>query len=120
MDNRNLEYFRRILAKMMDDILRKGDEETSILRKTTADSPDFLDQAAMEADRSFRLRMRDREKRLMAKITEALERIDDGNYGVCEACGGEISLKRLKARPVATHCIRCKNKMEATERAMGT
>ena len=119
MKNQDLEYFRRILTQMMDDILKKGDEETSILRETTADSPDFLDQAAMEADRSFRLRMRDREKRLMLKITEALARIEEGTYGVCEVCGGEISMKRLKARPVATQCIRCKNKMEAVERAMG-
>ena len=119
MKNHDLEYFRRILTQMMDEILKKGDEETSILRETTADSPDFLDQAAMEADRSFRLRMRDREKRLMLKITEALARIEEGTYGVCEVCGGEISMKRLKARPVATQCIRCKNKMEAVERAMG-
>ena len=119
MKNHDLEYFRRILTQMMDEILKKGDEETSMLRETTADSPDFIDQAAMEADRSFRLRMRDREKRLMLKITEALARIEEGTYGVCEVCGGEISMKRLKARPVATHCIRCKNKMEAVERAMG-
>ena len=119
MKNHDLEYFRRILTQMMDEILKKGDEETSMLRETTADSPDFLDQAVMEADRSFRLRMRDREKRLMLKITEALARIEEGTYGVCEVCGGEISMKRLKARPVATQCIRCKNKMEAVERAMG-
>ena len=119
MKNHDLEYFRRILTQMMDEILKKGDEETSMLRETTADSPDFIDQAAMEADRSFRLRMRDREKRLMLKITEALARIEEGTYGVCEVCGGEISMKRLKARPVATQCIRCKNKMEAVERAMG-
>jgi len=104
---------------MMDEISRKGDEETIMLRETTADLADFLDQAAMEADRSFRLRIRDREKRLMLKITEALARIEEGTYGVCEVCGGEIAMKRLKARPVATHCIRCKNKMEAMERAMG-
>ena len=119
MKNHELEYFRRILAQRLDDLLRKGDEETFILRETTLDSSDFVDQAAMETDRSFRLRMRDREKKLMLKISQALTRIEEGTYGICEVCGGEISIKRLKARPVTTYCIDCKNKMEAMERAVG-
>ena len=119
MKNHELEYFRRILTQRLDDLLRKGDEETFILRETTLDSSDFVDQAAMETDRSFRLRMRDREKKLMLKINQALTRIEEGTYGICEVCGGEISIKRLKARPVTTYCIDCKNKMEAMERAVG-
>ena len=119
MKNHELEYFCRILTQRLDDLLRKGDEETFILRETTLDSSDFVDQAAMETDRSFRLRMRDREKKLMLKISQALTRIEEGTYGICEVCGGEISIKRLKARPVTTYCIDCKNKMEAMERAVG-
>jgi DnaK suppressor protein len=119
MKNQDLEYFRRILKQRLDDLLKKGDEETIVLMETTVDSSDFMDQAAVEADRSFRLRMRDRENKLILKINEALTRIEEGTYGICEVCGGEISIKRLKARPVTTCCIGCKNKMEAMERAVG-
>ena len=119
MKNRDLEYFRRILVQRLDDLLKKGDEETFLLRETTADFPDFMDQAAMETDRSFRLRMRDREKKLMLKINQALTRIEEGTYGICEVCGGDISIKRLKARPVTACCIGCKNKMEALEKVVG-
>ncbi|UCD77662.1 MAG: RNA polymerase-binding protein DksA [Desulfobacterales bacterium] len=119
MKNYDLEYFRRILTQRLDDLLKKGDEETYLLRETTVDSSDFMDQAAMETDQSFRLRMRDREKKLMLKINQALTRIEEGAYGICEVCGEEISIKRLKARPVATYCIGCKNRMEALERAVG-
>lgn len=119
MKNRDLEYFRRILTQRLDDLLKKEDEETFLLREGTGDSSDFMDQAAMEADRGFRLRMRDREKKLMLKINQALTRIEEGTYGICDVCGEEISIKRLKARPVTTCCIRCKNKMEALERAVG-
>ena len=119
MKNHDLEYFRKILIQRLDDLLKKGDEETFLLREATEDSSDFMDQAAMETDRSFRLRMRDREKKLILKINQALTRIEDGTYGICEVCGGEISIERLKARPVTTCCIVCKNKMEAMERAVG-
>ena len=119
MKNHDLEYFRRILTQRLDDLLKKGDEEASLLREATEDSSDLIDQASMEADRSFRLRMQDRENKLMLKINQALSRIEDGTFGICEVCSGEISIKRLKARPVATYCISCKNKMEAIERAVG-
>jgi DnaK suppressor protein len=119
MKNHDLEYFRKILTQRLDDLLKKGDEETFILMETTVDSSDFMDQAAMETDRSFRLRMRDREKKLMLKINQALTRIEEGTYVICEICGGEISIKRLKARPVTTCCIGCKNKMEAMEKVVG-
>jgi DnaK suppressor protein len=119
MKNHDLEYFRSILTQRLDDLLKKGDEETYLLREAAADSSDFMDQAAVEADRSFRLRMRDRENKLILKINQALTRIEEGTYSICEVCGGEISIKRLKARPVTTCCIGCKNKMEARERAVG-
>jgi DnaK suppressor protein len=81
--------------------------------------PDPTDRAALEADRNFMLRIRDRESKLIKKIKQALERIDGGTYGICESCGEDISIKRLKARPVTTQCIDCKSKEEALEKALG-
>ena len=87
MKNYDLEYFRGILTQSLDDLLKKGDEEACLLRETAVDSSDFMDQATMEADRSFRLRMRDRENKLILKINQALRRIEEGTFGTCEVCG---------------------------------
>ena len=73
----------------------------------------------MESDRNFTLRIRDRERKLIGKIREALERIDEGTFGTCDDCGEDISVKRLKARPVTTQCIDCKTEEEARENALG-
>jgi DnaK suppressor protein len=81
--------------------------------------PDPTDRASLESDRNFMLRIRGRERRLLLKIEEALERIEDGSFGSCERCGEDISEERLKARPVTTHCIECKKKEEALEKARG-
>jgi DnaK suppressor protein len=81
--------------------------------------PDPTDRAALETDRNFLLRIRDRERKLIEKIKEALDRIDNGQFGVCELCGKEIGEKRLMARPVTTLCIECKKKQEAREKARG-
>jgi len=78
--------------------------------------PDPTDQATMETDRNFDLRIRDRERKLIKKIDQALNRIKDGSFGVCESCGGPISSKRLQARPVTTLCIDCKTSQEIEER----
>jgi DnaK suppressor protein len=78
--------------------------------------PDPTDRAAMESDRNFLLRIRDRERRLILKIKAALERIDENTFGICEVCGEEISEKRLKVRPVTTLCIDCKTREEAEEK----
>ncbi|HEU0265770.1 MAG TPA: RNA polymerase-binding protein DksA, partial [Geobacterales bacterium] len=78
--------------------------------------PDPNDRASQESDRTFELRIRDRERRLLAKIREALERIDDGTFGICEECGEEISEPRLRARPVTTLCIDCKMEEERQEK----
>ena len=81
--------------------------------------PDPTDRASLEADRNFMLRIRDRENKLNKKIKKALDRIENGTFGICEKCGEDISVKRLKARPVTTHCIDCKTKEEAFEKALG-
>jgi len=78
--------------------------------------PDPTDRASLEANRNFILRIRDRERKLMAKIQEALRRLDEGEYGICEACGEKIDVARLKARPVTTLCIDCKSNQEIEER----
>jgi DnaK suppressor protein len=82
--------------------------------------PDPTDRATLETDRNFMLRIRDRERKLISKIKEALERIEDGTYGLCEACGEPISEKRLLARPVTTLCIECKARQEKQERVRGS
>jgi len=78
--------------------------------------PDVTDQAAAEADKNFTLRLREREQKLLKKIDEAIDRIANGTFGICENCGEEISYKRLKARPVTTYCIECKTKQEEDEK----
>jgi DnaK suppressor protein len=77
---------------------------------------DINDQATLESERSFELRIKDRERKLVGKVQEALKKISDGSYGVCESCGESIGVKRLQARPVTSYCINCKSEMEAEER----
>jgi DnaK suppressor protein len=81
--------------------------------------PDPTDRATLESDRNFMLRIRDRERKLIMKIREAMQRMEDGTFGLCESCGDEIGIDRLKARPVTTLCIECKRRQEANERARG-
>ena len=119
METHDLEYFHAILMKQLNGLLKKGDETVSLLLESTADSSEFIDQATHEAERSLRLRMRDRENKLIRKINQSLARLEGGTFGVCEVCGEDISIKRLNARPVTTCCIACKNKMEAMEKSVG-
>jgi len=81
--------------------------------------PDPTDRATLESERNFTLRIRDRERKLISKIKEALNRLDQGTFGICEECGEDISDERLKARPVTTLCINCKKKQENEERLKG-
>jgi DnaK suppressor protein len=81
--------------------------------------PDPTDRASHETDRNFLLRVKDRERKLISKIKEALQRIEDGSYGTCEICGEAISEKRLEARPVTTCCIDCKKEEEEMEKMKG-
>ncbi len=78
--------------------------------------PDLGDQASAETDRSFMLRLKGREQRLLKKIEDAIERIDNGVFGICDRCGEEIDIKRLEARPVTTLCIECKQEQEEAEK----
>jgi len=108
-----------MLTQKMSEILE--DAEKTVFDMTTGKEnfPDPNDRASLESDRNFELRIRDRERKLLAKIQEAIKRIDDSVFGMCEVCGGEISEKRLVARPVTTLCIDCKTKQEQLEKLKG-
>ncbi len=101
------------------ELLSHADATVSEMTDEKHNFPDPTDRAAVESDRNFILRLRDRERKLIVKINEALQRIEDGYFGVCEDCGGDIGIKRLEARPVTTQCIECKTKAEAAEKARG-
>jgi DnaK suppressor protein len=119
MDEAQLKVFRDLLLQQKDDILKSADLTVSDMNDNTVNYPDPTDRASIESDRSFALRLRERERMLLGKINEALERIESGDFGICESCGNDISLKRLEARPVTTLCIDCKKKAEALEKARG-
>ena len=108
---RDLERQRAaILSEVGEVLTHRGD---------LAAFPDVSDQASAEVDQNFSMRIRERERKLLKKIDEALERMDAATYGTCERCGGDIPYKRLKARPVTTLCIECKTLQEQEEQARG-
>jgi DnaK suppressor protein len=119
MDPERLEFYRHLLQERLEEILGESDKTRTDMTGRATPFPDPTDRATLETDRNFTLRIRDRERKLITKIREALERIDDGTYGLCEVCGGEITEKRLIVRPVTTMCIACKSRQEALERARG-
>lgn len=116
MKAEQLEYFRGVLQDEMRALLGEAGKTVSEMTADTTNFPDPNDRATQESDRNFELRIRDRERKLINKIREALERIDDGSFGTCELCGEEISVGRLKARPVTTLCIDCKIEEERKEK----
>jgi len=116
LTSEDLKYFRNQLEKMLEEIEQKGKQTIEEMVDSSSSYPDPADRASVESEQFFALRLRDRERKLRKKILEAIERIDNGTYGICEACGGEISIPRLKARPVTTLCIECKSKQEEEER----
>ena len=119
MKKKDLDFFQKLLTERLESLLAQASGTVSGMTDEKPTFPDPTDRAAMESDRNFTLRIRDRERKLIAKIRKALERIADGTYGVCEDCGEDISVKRLKARPVTTQCIECKKEEEARENALG-
>jgi DnaK suppressor protein len=110
---------RKKLLKQRQDLLSEAEHTLNSKISTEKESfPDPTDQAVAELDNNFMLKLRGREQKLLKKIDEAISRIDGGNYGVCESCGGEISVKRLEARPVTTLCIECKTAQEEEEKRL--
>ena len=116
MEKEKLEYFRSILNEEMRSLLEEAGKTVSEMTVDSTNFPDPNDRATQESDRNFELRIRDRERKLINKIKEALERIDDGTFGTCDVCGEDISEGRLKARPVTTLCIDCKMDQERKEK----
>lgn len=120
MDKESIDLFRDLLTKERNTIIKKANktlnEEASV---DISELPDEIDQASAEYTQSFIFRLRDREKYYLSKIDRALQKIEGGTFGVCEACDEDIAPKRLEARPVTTLCIRCKEEQEMEERSYG-
>ncbi|PLX29748.1 MAG: RNA polymerase-binding protein DksA [Alphaproteobacteria bacterium] len=116
MNLQQIAYFRKKLLDWRQEILETSSETLTHLQEETQKEPDVSDQASHETDRSLELRTRDRERKLLSKIDQALQRIEDGSYGYCIETGEPISLKRLEARPIATLCIEAQEQHERMER----
>ena len=117
MDQEKLEKFRGLLTQRLDELLLEAG--VGDLVKDNENLPDTIDLATEESNRDFRLRMKDRERKLIMKIRKALKRMDEGEYGECVVCGEPIGERRLEIRPVTTHCIDCKTEAETQERVRG-
>ena len=116
MNERQRDYFRLKLLNWREDILKEAKETLLHLQEENQNHPDIADRASSETDRAIELRARDRQRKLIAKIDEALGRIDDGTYGYCEETGDPISLRRLEARPIATFSVEAQERHERRER----
>jgi DnaK suppressor protein len=119
MKKKDLAHFKAVLEEQLEELKGRAEGTVSQLVITNGYSADIVDRASSDIDRNTALRIRDRESKLMKKIKEALDRIEDGSYGECNMCGRDIAINRLKARPVAEYCINCKTKMESLEKASG-
>ncbi|MFZ3358389.1 MAG: RNA polymerase-binding protein DksA [Xanthobacteraceae bacterium] len=116
MSERQREYFRLKLLNWREDILKEAKDTLQHLQDESQNHPDLADRASSETDRAIELRARDRQRKLIAKIDAALQRIEEGTYGYCEETGEPITLKRLEARPIATLSIEAQERHERRER----
>ena len=116
MNAKMKEYFRQILVSWKKDLLKESSQTLNNLQNENEAKPDITDRASEEIDRSFELRTRDRERKLINKIDAALQRIEDGSYGYCDETGDPISIKRLEARPVATLSLEAQEMHEKAEK----
>ena len=116
MNERQLEYFKQKLNAWKEEILRESRETVAHLQKETENHADLADRASSETDRALELRTRDRQRKLISKIDQALRRVEDGSYGYCEETGEPIGLARLEARPTATLSLEAQERHERRER----
>jgi DnaK suppressor protein len=116
MNAKMKEYFRQKLVTWKKDLLKESSQTLNNLQNENEAKPDITDRASEEIDRSFELRTRDRERKLINKIDAALQRIEDGSYGYCDETGDPISVKRLEARPVATLSLEAQEIHEKAEK----
>ena len=119
MNKKELTFFEELLHQRLQELLDQAGDTVSGMTEQKENFPDPTDRATLESDRNFMLRIRDREHKLIKKVKKALNRIENKTFGICEKCGEDISIERLKARPVTTQCIDCKTKEEAFEKALG-
>jgi DnaK suppressor protein len=119
MSDAQLKHFENILRNWKAELMKEVDRTVHHMQDDAANFPDPNDRATQESEFSLELRTRDRERRLIKKIDEALKEIESGGYGYCESCGIEIGIRRLEARPTATLCIDCKTLDEIREKQMG-
>jgi len=119
MNPAQVEHFKNILTNWMHELMKEVDRTVSHMQDEASNFPDPNDRATQEEEFALELRTRDRERKLIKKINEALQSLDTGDYGYCEVCGVEIGINRLEARPTATLCIDCKTLDEIKERQLG-
>jgi DnaK suppressor protein len=108
MEEKDSQFFKNLLTTWLKELLDHAENTVGGLVKSEESPADPLDRASLESNRSTTLRIRDRESMLIKKIRKSLEDIENGDYGICEDCGEDISIERLKARPVTSFCIDCK------------
>lgn len=116
MNPLQVEYFRQKLLRWRQELLQESSETLESMQEESLAQPDLTDRASLETDRAIELRARDRERKLIAKIDAALQRIADGSYGYCEVTDEPISLRRLEARPIATLSLEAQEAHERQER----
>lgn len=119
MNAAQLEHFKKLLLQWKEELLREAEVTVQDMQASSANFPDPVDRASQEEEFNLELRTRDRERKLLKKIEEALQRIKENNFGYCDDCGSEIGAKRLEARPTATQCIECKTIAEIREKQIG-
>lgn len=120
MNKRDLKSINKRLTQWLEELSSDADCNLDGLNISDEPIPDIIDRASSITERNMSQRFCDRESFLIEKIKQALDDIADGNYGICNLCGENIAIKRLKARPVARYCIDCKTEMETRERLTGT
>lgn len=116
MNKENMAEFKGLLNQQLASLIQDADKTVSEMNAENENFPDPTDRASLESDRNFELRIRDRERKLINKIKQALERIEEGTFGFCESCEEDIGAERLRVRPVTTLCIDCKTDEERQER----
>ncbi|WP_320042596.1 RNA polymerase-binding protein DksA [uncultured Desulfobacter sp.] len=116
MNKKHLDFFKVILNRQIDELMRHADHVISEMSSQRIQESESIDKASAENDQSLKLKIRSRESLLIQKIQQALERIKIGSYGTCESCGEDISIQRLKARPVTAKCLFCKEEEERIEK----
>ena len=118
MSKEQLQHFRAILTRWRTDLMEEVDRTMHHMQDEATSFPDQIDRATQEEEFTIELRTRDRERRLIRKIEQTIERVDQQDYGYCETCGLEIGLRRLEARPTADQCVDCKSLAEIKEKQL--